>query len=278
MEFAKVGNEQLVLLAAGAVLFIALPIVIALIWKKRKKEAISTILVGAVSFLFFAVILEKAIQNLLIFPVQMGLPEHAASRYINARPVLFAFLVGLFPGVFEETGRLIAFKTVLKKRKNKETSISYGIGHGGFEIIFILGVTYISYISYALMINSGTFGTVVEEVAAKAPQQLASVYAVAAQLASFSFADLGIAVFERLFAFLFHIGASILVFYACKDKKKFWLYPLAIVLHTALDGIAGLNMAGVISLAPWALEAAIALFGGLTFLIAYFLLFEAPTA
>jgi hypothetical protein len=92
---------------------------------------------------------------MLAFPTAMGLPEHAVSRFLSANPVLLALVAGLFPGVFEETGRLVAFKTVLRKRRNRETSISYGIGHGGFEVILILGLTYIQYIAYAVMINTG---------------------------------------------------------------------------------------------------------------------------
>ena len=34
-------------------------------------------------------------------------------------------------------------KTVLKNKKNRETSISYGIGHAGFEVMFVLGVSFI---------------------------------------------------------------------------------------------------------------------------------------
>ena len=76
--------------------------------------------------------LEKPIQNVLAFPTAMGLSDHAVSRFLNANPVLLALVAGLFPGLFEETGRLVAFKTVLKKRKNRETSISYGTGTGGY--------------------------------------------------------------------------------------------------------------------------------------------------
>ena len=140
MEFTKVGNEQITLLMIGTALFIVIPIIVAITWTIRKKERFSTVIVGALTFLVFAIILEKPIQNVLVFPVQMGLAEHGASRFINARPVLWAFIVGLFPGAFEETGRLVAYKSVLKNRNNKETSISYGIGHGGFEVMLILGL------------------------------------------------------------------------------------------------------------------------------------------
>ena len=274
IESAYVGTVSFVCLVAGAVLWIAAPIAVALIWKTRKKEPVTSILIGAAAFLLFALILEKPIQNVLVFPTAMGLPEHAVSRFLSANPVLLALVTGLFPGVFEETGRLVAFQTVLRKRRNRETSISYGIGHGGFEVILILGLTYIQYIAYAVMINTGTFVTVIDQVASQAPEQLGNVEAVVSLLTGFSFADLGIAFVERVFAVLFHIGASILVFFACRDKKRFWLYPLAIVLHTGMDFIAALSIFNVISLSPWALEGFAAVYGLLTFFGAYFLLYK----
>lgn len=274
IENAHVETASFIWLIVGAVLWIAVPVAIAIIWKLKKKEPITSILVGAATFLLFALILEKPIQNVLAFPTAMGLPEHTVSRFLNANPVLLALVAGLFPGVFEETGRLIAFKTVLRKRKNKETSISYGIGHGGFEVILILGLTYIQYIAYAVMLNTGTFGTVVDQVVSQAPEQLGSIESVVSLLTGFSFADLSIAFVERIFAVLFHIGASIFVFYACKDKKRFWLYPFAIILHTGMDFIGALSIFNVINLSAWTLEGIVAVFGLLTFFGAYLLLYR----
>ena len=252
-------------LGIGAVLGIVVPLGIAIWWTIRKKENFTTILIGAAVFVLFALLLEKPIQNALI------LPDHGVSRFINARPVLWAFVVGLFPGVFEETGRFVAFKTVLKKRKNKETSISYGIGHGGIEVIIILGMTYITYLSYAVMINTGTFQTVIDQVMAEAPDQLGAVYQTMDAIATFSFGTLSLGFLERVGAFLFHVGASILVFYACRDRRKFFLYPLAVLLHTAMDMFCGLYLNGTLQISQVVLEIVIIIYGILVFIGAYFI-------
>lgn len=268
MEFTVVGTSQLMLMVLGLVIWLAVPVGIAVCWKIKKKERFTTILVGAATFLLFALIIEKPIQNAII------MPDHAVSRFIYDRPLLWAFVVGLFPGVFEETGRLVAFKTVLRKRKNKETAISHGIGHGGFEVMLLLGLTYFEYIIYAMMINTGTFGTVVKQVQAQAPDQVQALYSLADMLASFSFSGFAWAVVERVFTVLFHTGASILVFYACKDKKKFWLYPLAVLIHTLLDFGAGLSAVNLFNPPTWVMEAIVGAFGLLTFFGAYFLLYR----
>ena len=273
-EFTKIGTMQFVLWMMGTILFLGVPVAIAIIWTVKKKEKFTSVLTGAVTFLLFALILEKPIQNVLIFPTAMGLPDHAAAQFINARPVLWAFLVGFFPGLFEETGRFVAFKTVLKNRKNRETSISYGIGHGGFEVMLILGLTYINYITYGFMINTGAYAETIEQIAEVMPDQVNAYLAIPDQLAAFTFGTLMISIYERVFAVLFHIGASVLVFYACRDKKKFWLYPLAILLHTAMDAAAGLVIAGVIDISDWGLEGICTVMGLAVFFGAYFLLYK----
>ena len=273
-EFSEIGSAQIGLLVLGTILMIVVPLVLAIVWTKKKKERFTTVLIGAVTFLLFAIIMEKPLQALLIAPTQMGLTDTEISQFLNARPVLWAFIVGLFPGVFEETGRLAAYKTVLKKRKNRETSISHGIGHGGFEVMFLLGATYATYIAYAIMINTGTFGTVVDQVMAQAPDQADSLVAVASGIASFSFVNLALSIIERIFAVLFHIGASIIVFYACKDKGRFWLYPLAVLIHTAMDFVVGLASTDLWNPPTWALEGILGIFGVLTFCGAFFLLYK----
>ena len=273
-DFPKIGTDVIALMVIATVLFIVVPVVLWIVWCVKKKEKFTTILVGAAAFFLFAIVLEKPIQNVLIFPTAMGLKEHAASQFINARPVLWAFLVGFFPGLFEETGRFVAFKTVLKKRKNRETSISYGLGHGGFEVMFILGINFLNYIIYAVMINSGTFGDVVRQVEAIAPDQVGAYTAIPEQLVAFTAFSIFLAIWERVFAVLFHIGASVIVFYAAKEKKKLWLYPLAILLHTIMDGILGLNMQGVISLSDTMLEVMVTVIGSLLFFGSYFLLYR----
>ena len=64
------------------------------------------------------------------------------------------------------------------------------------------------------------------------------------------------------------------MFYASRDKGRFWLYPLAIVLHTALDFIAGLTIAKAVTIPTLALEGIIGAFGVLVFCGAYFLLYR----
>ena len=271
MEYGTVSNQTLVMLGIGAVIFLVVPIIIAIIWKKKKNEPFTTVIIGAAAFLLFVTV-EKVIQSFFIMDsTPMG-------AFINARPVLWAFTVGFFPGLFEETGRLVAFKTLLKKRQQRETSISYGLGHGGVaEVSVIMTYTMISYIAYAALINSGEIATVLEQVRELAPNQLSQIEDLIKQLTEFSAMSLVTMIIERVFAVMFHVGASIMAFYACKDKK-FWLYPLAILIHTLIDMFGGLMLAKVISIPDWIFELVFAIVSSLVFFGAYFMLYRKDKA
>ena len=270
MEFGTVGITQMVLILLTAVLGIALPLIAAIIWCKKKHEPFTTVLIGAATFLLFAIVIEKPLQALVISL------DSPVSQFVNARPILWGIIVGLFPGVFEETGRFVAFKTLLRKRTQRETGLTHGIGHGGFEAMFILGITYAEYFAFAVMLNMGNFYELMIEPALDTltPEVTAQITAIVDQITGFSAAMLGLALIDRCIAVFFHIGASILVFYAARDKKKWWLYPLAILIHTVIDGFLGLQLAGVFAVSDYANEAIFAVFAFGTFLLAYLLLYR----
>lgn len=115
-DFGYVETLSIVWMVIGLLIFEVVPVALSIIWIVKKKERVTTVLVGAAAFILFVFILEKPIQNILLFPTVMGLSDHAVSTFMNSHPIILALLAGLFPGIFEETGRLVAYKTVLKKR------------------------------------------------------------------------------------------------------------------------------------------------------------------
>jgi uncharacterized membrane protein YhfC len=270
MEFGTVSTSSMLFMLLTAVLGIALPLIAAIIWCRKKHEPFTTVLIGAATFLLFAIIIEKPLQSCVISL------DSPVSQFVNARPVLWGIIVGLFPGVFEETGRFVAYKTLLRKRTQRETGLSHGIGHGGFEAMFVLGITSIEYFVFAIMINNGSFYELMIEPAKDTltPDVAEQITAIVEQITTFSAGTLGLALIDRFIAVLFHIGASIMVFYAVKDKKKWWLYPLAIIIHTVIDGLLGLQMAGVFELSNTVNEIIFGAEAIAVFLGAFFLLYK----
>ena len=228
MENIRFTNTAFAAIGLQAILVIALVSAVALIWKKKTKQPFELYLIGAVTFFVSAMVLE----NIPKVPV-LSLPA------IKNSPVLTTVVASVFAGLFEETGRFIAFRTAMKKNHDKKNAISYGIGHGGFEALFLILSTAITYIVMGIMINSGN----TEKITADMDE--AAIALVTEQLKAVStstFSSVLPAVFERISAMTFHISCSVLVFAAAKNKKYIMLYPIAILLHFGFDMLSGLYL------------------------------------
>ena len=244
------------MIAAGLIL----PTVLCIWWLKTRHEKFTSVLTGAMTFLIFALVLESIVHS-IVFMVFPGIKDNV---------VAYMLYGALMAGIFEETGRFLAYKLVLKKRTNRETAISYGIGHGGFEAVYILAATGINNFIYASIINAGQFPALLDQLKA-AGQDTSPIESLPEQLAAFGIADIGLPILERVFAVMFHIALSILVFYAVKNGK-IWMYFLAVILHALLDAPAALYQQGVIGIA--ATEVCLALFSIVTFVIIYVFLYK----
>ena len=141
-------------------------------------------------------------------------------------------------GLFEETGRYLAFSFALKKYRAKNVNaLMYGAGHGGFEAIVIVGLTMINNIVWSFMINSGRVAELTGSLAGDQLEQAQQAIGLLISTPSYQFL-LGGA--ERLFAILLHISLSVLVWFAVKWEGKLYLYPAAILIHFAVDAAAAL--------------------------------------
>ena len=255
-SYAGIG----IMIAGGFIL----PVVICIWWLLKKKEKFTTVLIGAATWFVFAVLLE-AIPKYLFFN-----PSTSLGKTIVGNAALYTVIGALMAGIFEETGRIVAFKTLLRKRTNKETGISHGIGHGGFEAIFLLAVTGIQYITYASMINSGAFQTVVD-IASAAGADVSSLETLPSQIMAITPMNGVLSVVERAFAILLHIGLSILVFNAVR-RSKIGYYFLAVLLHALFDVPAALYQRGVLNI--YIVEVMLAIYSVLFFVIVYRTLYK----
>lgn len=212
-----IGNS--IVLIVTFIFAIAFPAGLLIWWKKRTGESIWSFAAGAICFVLFAMMLEN-----LLHQVCLG-QNNAVSAKILASPVLYTMYTAFAAGIFEETGRLFGFKVLLRRKNDYSCAVAYGIGHGGIEVILILGVSYLTMLLAIAGVNVGDAATTAQ---------------IAANAQSITMAGAGIAMFERISAMMIHIGLSMLVFTAARSRKHFWLYPAAIVLHAIADVPAAL--------------------------------------
>ena len=247
-EFEKIviGKSSIPSLIITVILMIAIPAGCFLSWRGKHKQQtkISYLIAGAIGFILSARVLELGVHYVCI------LADNPVSRFINGNTWAFVLYGIMMAGVFEECGRHIILKYILKKNRTRENAVLYGIGHGGIEILAVLLPTMILYLVIAILFSQGNVEEamkqlkITEETAAAA---LPSVQAAAA----FDYGMMAMNVVERLFAMSLHIGLTVIVYYGVTSEKKGFL-PLAILLHMLMDTFPALYQRGVVPL--WTVE------------------------
>ena len=146
----------------------------------------------------------------------------------------YALYGGLAAGLFEETGRFLAMTFLMKKEPaTRIPALAYGVGHGGIEMILVFGLTMISNLVMALLINTGQTNIIFTQASAEAAAQ---VQVQLDQLQASSASTWFIGLWERFSAIILHLCLSLMVWAAvCKRGKWLWLFPAAIALHALVD-------------------------------------------
>lgn len=216
-------------MAVAALLGIAVPVALAW-WLVRKYQIRwQTILIGAGTFIVFALVLESILHQLVL----KG--PHGAT--IMGNVWYYALYGGLAAGLFEETGRFLSMKFLMRREPTSALpGVAYGAGHGGVEMLIIFGMTMISNLALATMINAGQ----ADVLTAKVPEdQLAQVQAQFAALQGLSAGSIAIGCWERISALVLQLGLSLMVWSAVRRGGKWlWLFPAAILLHALVDALA----------------------------------------
>ena len=221
--------SSIITMAFCALLGIAAPIALAWWLVRKYKVQTLTILVGAGVFIIFALVLESLVHQVVL--------KGPHGPTILGNIWYYALYGGLAAGVFEETGRFLAMKYLLKKAPGRAlTGVAYGVGHGGAEMLLIFGITMISNIVLSVMINTGAADTLIASAPAEAQEQVQAQFA---QLQSASAGSFLMGIWERISALILQISLSILVWVAVrKGGKRLWLFPAAILLHFIVDACA----------------------------------------
>lgn len=245
-ENIVIGKSAVVSLTITVILMIAIPVCFFICWRRKHREQtkISWLIAGAAGFVISARMLEVGVHYFCI------VADNPVSRFINGNAAAFVLYGITMAGIFEECGRLIILKYILKKDRTRENAVIYGIGHGGIEILTVLLPAMILYLAIAVMFSQGDTEAalktlnITEETATAA---LPSVQAAAA----FDYAMMAMNVMERLLAMLIHIGLTVIVYYGVVNAKKLCL-PAAILLHMLADTFPALYQRGILPL--WAVE------------------------
>lgn len=224
-------------------LAITIPVVLIVAWKMYTKRSLVPFWVGIMVFIAFSRMLEMIPHSIFL------LSNTPLSRAVNGNVVLYVIYAAAVAALFEETGRYLAFRFVLTKHPNKETAVTYGIGHGGIECILVLGVSYIQYYAYGQLINSGSMDKMLSAYK-DSSQSLDALNQLITNIKGVTQMTCYLADLERISALMVQIALSILVFQAVYVAGKKYMYWVAVALHFLMDVPAALYQKGVLKLVP----------------------------
>ena len=131
--------------------------------------------------------------------------------------VLAAF-PSLTAGVFEEGARYIAYRYLIEDRDLK-AGLMYGVGHGGIESVFIVGVNVLT-MGVLLLVNPYSL-----------PQLI-----LASMLMSPAYLPL-VGLYERLGSMTLQVGLSVMVLEYFRNRDARYLVG-AVALHFLVDFVA----------------------------------------
>lgn len=231
-DIGSVQNSIITLSVTAAVLLL-LPVICVAWWKKRcgKSVSLMPLLIGAAGFLVSARVLELGVHMVCI------VWDNPVSRFINGNTLAYVLYGVCMAGVFEECGRYVVIKFLMKKNKKRENMVMYGIGHGSIEIWAISLMSIVSLPAVAIVIQGqgvesalpflGVTGDIPENM-------MESVAAAISSAVNFSAGNGVLTVLERMGAMAVHISLTVVIAYGIiKGQRKY--LPLAILAHAGVD-------------------------------------------
>lgn len=191
------------------IIALVMPIAVFIYLAGKKDRYLKPLVIGALTFLIFQVLTRIPL-------LQLVLPNMTWYLVLSmTNPVLYALFLGLTAALFEELGRYVMIRWLLKNNRRWLDAWSFGIGHGGLEAVLLVGLNAL----LTLVLYGGA--------------EMTSPLLMAA------------AGLERLSAMTMHLGWSIMVMLSIRRKKAGYLL-IAVFLHTVLDaGVVFLQQAGL---------------------------------
>lgn len=203
----------------------------------RKNAEIKYAVAGAVVFFSFALVLEK-----MLHVVVLPLIDQEKQTW------LYVLYGALAAGIFEEIPRYYVLK-IMDKKKSLGTydALQYGLGHGGFEMTILVGLTGISHFFLERKVNALGLATILKDIP---PAYHGQVKESIQALASIQGVQIILPLVERILALSFHLAMALLAYFIVRGFLKKSALVLAVGLHFLMDLPAMLFQVGLVKSLP----------------------------
>ncbi len=216
-----VESTKIIFMFISGTICLGLPVVWYLLIKKEG-TLIGFWIAGALSFYLTQMVIRLPILQLL-------LPKVSWYASMTSNIIIYGLFLGLTAALFETAGRSFTMNFLLKKRLSYKSAMVHGIGHGGIEAILFVGINYIIYVIFAIMLNRGNLTPIAWIVPMEQQELLKTILS---QTESSMFLIAGV---ERVMVMVFHVAMSLLVAIGIMKKQQIKYTLMVILLHTALD-------------------------------------------
>jgi len=226
----------LIAFVLGGLFILVFPVVGALlVWRKTGAKWLY-FLIGMATFFLF--------QGILRIPA-ISLIQYFFAEWLQSSTLIswtWLVLLCLTAGIFEEGGRYLALRFVLKAPHAWKNGLMFGLGHGGFE---------------AWLIGLGAIVGNIVLMFMPAETLQGPALAAKEQILAMPLLMTAVSPLERLMATVCHVGFTLVVLRAFRHSASVWKWlALAVIAHALVNLVAVIVMklAGV-----WLAEAALAL-------------------
>ncbi|WPD18276.1 YhfC family glutamic-type intramembrane protease [Thermaerobacter composti] len=213
------------LAGAGAIL---LPAVVFWLGHRRWGWRARVALIGAATFLVF--------QGLLRLPWLPAFNAWATARWGVAATALLASLTA---ALWEETGRYVAYRLVVRRPRAAD-AVAMGLGHGGFESAVLVGLSLLAtaialwLLPWAEGMGGPAGGDRPGAPFGLPPEAAAGLRQAREAVLAGGFAAPALAFVERVAALALHVGLSVLVA-AAWVRGRAILWAAAVGVHFAVN-------------------------------------------
>ncbi len=243
----------------SVVVALILPIVLAVIAVRKWHLSWIVVIAGALAFSL------SQIPHLLLLN---GLESLLSNQLLSITtqpwfPFVTAVVVGLLAGLCEQFANWLAFKWAKDKADSWQGALTLGLGHGGMEIILLVGLSILPTLIYMLTVQAQG----IDSLGLAAADAEALKAQVAAFWATPWHLPLAIGV-ERILALVMQVVMAVMVWISIRKKAWYWLVA-AIAFHTLIDTVAVLINQYVPDV--WIAEAIIFVLAAISVAILYYI-------
>jgi uncharacterized membrane protein YhfC len=249
-------DYRLVLSFAFAIAFeVLFPLIVAF-WIYRRYGA-------RWRFFLYGALVFTLSQLLTRVPVVQVIQSVYAQQLQSSQTLLLVWYVilALTAGLFEEVGRWLGYRFLIKQDRTWSVSLMYGAGHGGLESMLLVGGLALLGLINVIALSTTDFSQMNLPA-----NQLAQIEQARQQIAALAWWTPLLGAYERFVTIFFQISLSVLVLQVFVRRSWLWL-GLAIALHALVD-LAALMLVRQLG-AVWT-EAALTVLLPLSFGIIYY--------